>query len=118
MFLVAEDDDGVLLGLASAGAGDDETSGSFAEIGSLYVLPDRHGQGVGGSLLKAACRELVDLGYSALRIGVLAANLPARAFYQAMGGREVDQRMFDEEGHLLPMTVYAWADITTVAYRG
>jgi ribosomal protein S18 acetylase RimI-like enzyme len=118
VFLVAEDDDGVLVGLVSGAAAADEPSGSIAEIGSLYVLPSRRGQRVGRSLLGAACRELGDLGCSSLRIGVLAANLPARAFYQAMGGREVDQRMFDEEGHLLPMTVYVWADITTVAYRG
>lgn len=118
IFLVAEDDDGLLVGLVSGTAAADEPSGSIAEIGSLYVLPSRRGQGVGRSLLGAACRELGDLGFESLHIGVLATNLPARAFYQAMGGREVHQRTFDEEGHLLPLTIYAWPDLTTVAERG
>ena len=41
-------------------------------------------------------------------------NRPARAFYEAMGGHEIGQRTFDEQGVLLPETVYAWPDITTV----
>jgi len=115
VFLVAEDDAGVLIGLVSGTTGDvDDQSGSIAEIGALYVLPDRRGQGVGGSLLRAASKQLAELGFSALHIGVLAANSPARGFYEAMGGREIDQRMFDEEGYLLPLTIYAWADITTL----
>ena len=86
-------------------------SGSIAEINALYVLPDRLGRGIGGSLLREAASELATLGFSALHVGVLAANLPAREFYEAMGGREIGQRMFDEEGYLLPMTIYAWSDI-------
>ena len=41
-------------------------------------------------------------------------TLPARGFYEAMGGREIGQRMFDEEGYLLPMTIYAWPDIAVL----
>jgi RimJ/RimL family protein N-acetyltransferase len=54
---------------------------------------------------------LAELGFSTLHIGVLTANLPARRFYEAMGGREIGQRTFDEEGYLLPVTIYAWSDI-------
>ena len=36
---------------------------------------------------------------------------PARRFDEAMGGQEIGQRTFDEEGYLLPMVVYAWPDI-------
>jgi GNAT superfamily N-acetyltransferase len=111
VLLVAEDEGGVLSALVSgtAAAGDD--SGSIAEINALYVLPDRLGRGIGGSLLREAASELATLGFSALHVGVLAANLPAREFYEARGGREIGQRMFDEEGYLLPMTIYAWSDI-------
>jgi hypothetical protein len=31
-----------------------------------------------------------------------------------MGAREIGQRTFDEEGHLLPMTIYAWLDISAL----
>lgn len=112
--LVAEDDAGALIGLVSGSPADAEPSRSIAEIGALYVLPDRRGQGVGGSMLRAASRELAGLGFSALHVGVLSANLPARAFYEAMGGREIGQGTSDEEGHLLPLTIYGWSDITTL----
>ena len=115
VLLVAEDDGGSLSALVSGTAAGDDASGSTAEIGALYVLPDRRGQGIGGSLLREAASELARLGFSALHIGVLAANLPARGFYEAMGGREIGQRMFDEEGYLLPMTIYAWSDIGVLA---
>lgn len=85
VLLVAEDDAGVLSALVSGTAADDDASGSIAEIGALYVLPERRGQGIGGSLLRAAASELAKVGFSALHIGVLTANLPARGFYEAMG---------------------------------
>ena len=115
VLLVAEDDAGALSALVSGSAADDDPSGSIAEIGALYVLPDRRGQGFGGSLLRAAAGELADLGFSVLHIGVLTANLPARGFYEAMGGREIGQRTDDEEGFLLPVTVYGWSDITALS---
>ena len=113
--LVAEDGAGVLNALVSGTAADDDPSGSTAEIGALYVLPDRRGQGIGGSLLRAAAAELDDRGFSSLQLVVMTANLPARAFYEAMGGREIGQREVDEEGHLLPGTVYGWPDLTALS---
>jgi ribosomal protein S18 acetylase RimI-like enzyme len=115
VLLVADDDEGSLTALVSGSAADDDRSGSIAEIGALYVLPDRRGRGFGGSLLRAAASELADLGFSALHLGVLTANLPARGFYEAMGGREIGRRTDDEEGYLLPVTVYGWSDITALS---
>lgn len=89
-------------------------AGSIAEIGALYVAPEHHGQGIGGALLRTAASELVTLGFSALHLGVLTANLRARSFYEAMGGHEIGQRTFDEEGYLLPVTLYGWSDINTL----
>jgi ribosomal protein S18 acetylase RimI-like enzyme len=114
VFLLAEDARGVLVGLVSGGAAEDDPSRSTAEVGVLYVLPDHQGSGIGSALLRAACRELAARGFSALHIGVLAANLPARRFYEAMGGREVGGRTTDEEGYLLPLTIYAWPDIAAL----
>ena len=114
VMLVAEDDAGVLTGLVSGTAADEDSSRSIAEIGALYVLTERRGEGIGRSLLRAAAVELAALGFSRLHISVLTANLPARGFYEAMGGREIGQGTFDEEGYLLPVTIYAWADIRTL----
>jgi ribosomal protein S18 acetylase RimI-like enzyme len=112
--LVAEDDAGVLIGLVSGTVVADEPSGTTGEVGALYVASDCRGQGVGRALLREAAGALGGQGCSSLRIAVLSANLPARGFYEAMGGREVDARTFDEDGFLLPMAVYAWPDLATV----
>ncbi len=117
VLLVAEDDAGVLIGLVFGSAVDEEPSRSIAEIGALYVLPDRRGQGVGGSMLRAASRELAALGFSALHVGVLSANLPARTFYEAMGGCEIGSGTSDERGNLLPLTIYGWSDIGALIGR-
>jgi ribosomal protein S18 acetylase RimI-like enzyme len=115
VLLVAETDTGEPVGLVLATEDEDDASGSTAQIDALYVRPGRQGQGVGRRLLRGAARELAALGFARLRIGVLTANLPARAFYEALGGHEIDQRMFDEEGDLLPGTVYEWSDITALS---
>jgi GNAT superfamily N-acetyltransferase len=109
--LVAEDDGG-LLGLVSGGAAEGAVSATTCEIGALYVHSQHHGHGIGAALLRAAARQLGELGFSELHIGVLSANSPARAFYESMGGREIGHDTDDEEGYLLPVTIYGWADIT------
>ncbi len=114
VLLVAEDEAGVPIALVLGTEAEDDPSGSTAQIDALYVLPHRQRQGIGRWLLQEAASELASQDFSVLQIGVLTANLPARAFYEAMGGHEIDQRTFDEEGVLLPETVYAWPDITAV----
>lgn len=103
------------LALVMGNQDGEDSSGSTAQVGALYVRPDHRGQGIGRALLGEAARQLARLGFSALHIRVLTLNRPARAFYEAMGGHELGQRTFDEEGVLLPETVYAWPDITTLA---
>jgi RimJ/RimL family protein N-acetyltransferase len=47
-------------------------------------------------------------GATRLHIGVLAANEPARRFYEAIGGRLVGSRPYEEDGYTLEEAVYAW----------
>jgi ribosomal protein S18 acetylase RimI-like enzyme len=113
VILVAEND-ADLVAVLSGGTTQADLSGAIAEIGALYVLPARRGEGIGRSLLRAAATALAKLGFTELRIGVLSANLPARAFYEAMGGREIGQRTVDEEGYPLRESIYAWPDLTAL----
>ena len=110
VLLVAEDESGVVVGLVLGTPGQDDADRA-AEIGAIYVLPNRHRMGTGTALLRACADQLARRGFSRLRVSVLTANLPARAFYEAIGATEIDHGTFDEEGHLLPLTVYEWADI-------
>lgn len=109
VLLVAEED-GALLGQALVRADEDGT----AWLLSLYVAPDRLRRGTGRALLLEAARAVFARGCTRLRLGVLSANTPARAFYRALGGLEVGTRTFDEEGHALPETVLAWDDLASL----
>jgi GNAT superfamily N-acetyltransferase len=111
VLLLGESRTGEPVALVLATEDDDDESGATARVKALYVQPDAQGHGVGRLLLTRVAEELVSRGFSRLHIGVLTANRPARAFYEAMGGREVGQRTFDEEGVLLSETVYEWPDL-------
>lgn len=109
VLLVADDPAGQLVGLAYGRPTGDDGAARTAEVRALYVAPTHRGQGIGAALLRAVTRELSRLGFVAVRLEVLSANLPARGFYEHLGGHEVGHGTFDEDGYLLPVTVYAWS---------
>jgi GNAT superfamily N-acetyltransferase len=80
--LVAENEDGRIVGFASFGPDRaDETEG---ELYAIYVTPDHWGGGVGRQLLTAAKEHLRESGYRRMRLWVLAGNERGRQFYERM----------------------------------
>jgi GNAT superfamily N-acetyltransferase len=55
------------------------------ELYSLYVASDSWRCGFGRQLLAASMRRLGDSGFNAVTLWVLAANGPARRFYERCG---------------------------------
>lgn len=109
---VAEDEAGSVVGLVMGRPAEDyEATG---EISVIYVHQSHQGRGLGRRLVSAVAAQLQEMGFSALHIGVLAANAPARAFYERLGGRVVFERDFDEDGEKLLEVVYGWNDIGAV----
>jgi ribosomal protein S18 acetylase RimI-like enzyme len=78
------------------------------EVDALYVAPDHQGRGVGRRLLSASFERLRAAGAENARVVVLAANAPARQFYEHMGGGEAGSAEIDEDGEVLPATAYSW----------
>ena len=74
-------------------------------LGRIYVQPDRWAEGVGTRLLDRVETEVRDRGASRLRLGVMAENTRAVAFYESRGFDRV------EEGHddRLDVTRYVYA---------
>jgi len=115
---VAEDEHGELLGLALGGPANVAGGPPTGAVYALYVRRSAQGRGVGRRLVHAVAADLAQQGMTALQIGCLAANAPARRFYEALGGRLVGERLFDEDGVLLPEVVYGWADLETLGAHG
>ena len=78
--LVAEDDDGRVVGMAAYSLDDDALV-----LWKLYVLPDLHGTGVGGALMDAVLVAARAPGR--VRLAHLDGNTDARAFYASRGFR-------------------------------
>jgi ribosomal protein S18 acetylase RimI-like enzyme len=114
---VALDEGGAIVGLAMGGPADAAALLQTGVVYALYISTRHQGQGLGRRLAQTVAADLALKGMTALRIGCLAANTPARRFYEAIGGRLVDERLFDEDGVLLPEVVYEWMDIQALAAK-
>lgn len=63
-----------------------------AEVTTLYIRKEDHGQGVGAALLTHLFDEISCLGRREAFLWVLEKNAKARGFYERMGGRLVARR--------------------------
>ena len=115
---VAEEPGADLVGLVMGGLAKTDALPQSGQVYALYVRASHQGRGLGRRLVQAVAAHLAQLGMSALQIGCLAANAPARRFYESLGGRLVDERWFDEAGVMLPEVVYGWADIEALVALG
>ena len=88
-----------------------ESAEEIGEIDVLYVRESHQGQGIGRRLVQAVAAHLAEMGMTTLHIGVLAANRPARGFYEALGGRVVEERLFVEGGFAEPGVIFEWRDM-------
>ena len=102
--LVATDEGRVIAVAAS-----EVTGADCAEVGSLYVDVPYQRSGIGRRLVESTIDHYRNLGISTLHIAVLATNLPARRFYERLGGRDAGTRD-DPDGLEI---VNAW-DLTSI----
>lgn len=75
---------------------DRDAANETGEITSLYVHPDAWRNGVGWALAKRGMTEGIGRGYQDLTLWVLASNVGARAFYEALGFRADGARKLEE----------------------
>jgi ribosomal protein S18 acetylase RimI-like enzyme len=85
--LVAEDGNGGLIGFCAVTtpSRDAKKDESLAEVGALYVDPDRWREGAGAAMLIAAFEKLKERGWREVVLWVLPENRRALAFYSRYG---------------------------------
>ena len=106
---VAESPDRQVVGFACAGPRREGDKVYHGEIYALYLLQNYQRQGLGRQLFRAAVAELNRREMTSLLIWVLAAN-PARAFYEAMGGKYLSEKDIEIGGQRLIEVAYGWID--------
>ena len=94
---VAEDEQGV-VGYASGVPSDDGYT-----LGSLYVHPDRQGEGIGTRLLARVEDAAREVDYDAVDLVVMAENDDSIGFYESKGYERVDDHydeLLDVDGYV------------------
>ena len=91
--VVAEDDDGAVVGFALAR----RLGRRLGLITDLYVVPSARGHGLATLLVRRVVARLRELGLDMVRLEVLATNDRARSIYAQWG--------FDEEGLALVVSL-------------
>lgn len=79
-----------VIGYATCGV----NRGNSGELFAIYVLPEWQRKGVGRRLWQRAIEHLRSLGAPEMIVWVLAANEPARRFYERQGATLLGVRAF------------------------
>ncbi len=97
-----------VVGFCSVGANrepDDEYSG---ELYAIYILQAYQRLGIGRRLMQAGAGWLRAQGHARFVLWVLRDNLPARHFYEALGGQAVREHQITIRGVDLPEVGYGY----------
>ncbi|NMH73606.1 GNAT family N-acetyltransferase [Bacillus sp. RO2] len=108
---VAEDNGGEIVGFSSGGK---ERSGKYdgydGELYAIYILKEYQGQGVGKALVQPIVDEIIGMGLSTMLVLVLKDN-ESRLFYEALGGKKLDELEVQIAGKKLSEVVYGWENL-------
>ena len=97
------DDEGRVVGYASG-----VPSGDGYTLGSLYVHPERQGEGIGSRLLARVEDAAREADYDAVDLVVMAGNNDSIGFYESKGYERVADHydeMLDVDGHVYEKSV-------------
>jgi GNAT superfamily N-acetyltransferase len=109
---------GSLVGFGSCGRQRDAAlaeAGYGGEIGAVYVLRAHQQRGAGRALMGALARALAEQGHAGASLWVLRENMPARLFYEELGGALIGQRHEEQPGASFVELAYGWRDLSALA---
>ena len=89
--------------------------GADGHVYALYILQRFHRRGIGRRLMGLAAAEWLQQEGKSFSVGVLTANQPARAFYEALGARFVRPDIYQWHGHALDESLYIFENLDQLA---
>ncbi|MDH5545484.1 MAG: GNAT family N-acetyltransferase [Gammaproteobacteria bacterium] len=112
--VILAEENSELCGFVCAYGNEDPTWGTF--IDNLHVRKERKRKGIGRGLMKEIAlwsrRHYPDAG---LYLGVLERNLSARRFYEALGARNQESRLWEPPGGGEVVDLrYVWSNLDSI----
>ena len=89
--------------------------GADGHINALYILRRFHRSGIGRRLVTMVAADWLARGGKGLSVGVLSANRPAVAFYEALGARFVRPDTYSWAGYDLAESIYVFNNLAELA---
>jgi GNAT superfamily N-acetyltransferase len=108
--LVAEDNDGKIMGYAGGQPERDGNPVYTGEVGDIYVLPSFQRQGIGSRFIASVVFSLKQQGHKAIMLWAFTAN-PYRKFYEDIGGQVIGEKINEIDGVKVSDTAYGWQDL-------
>ena len=100
-----------IVGIGACGKARDAEDPKRGEVYAIYLLDEAKRQGLGANFMREMAEALAANGYESLQLNVLKQNVPARKFYEKLGGKLEGNGVFKFEGVELPDVMYVWEDI-------
>jgi len=107
---LAEEENGQIVGFASAGVNRAEIADYQGELYAIYILREYQGNGIGRQLTEAVARRLLHEEIRSISVWVLEKN-PACRFYEALGGKKLLEKEINIGDTKLIEVAYGWKDI-------
>lgn len=111
-FVLAAYADGTAVGFVISGGSDEKhIENQNGHLWGLYISADYGRRGIGRKLIASAAGDWLAKGGTSMTIGVLAENIRARSFYEALGAKLVKLGTYEWDGYPLPDTVYVFENL-------
>ncbi len=114
---VAEEEVGHIAGFAGGGISRKDTPDYLGELYAIYILQEYQRRGIGRELTRTAVENLLKMKLDSMLIWVLAQNMLARSFYEALGGQLVRHSQHEIGGVPYEDVAYGWLDIRPLLTR-
>jgi ribosomal protein S18 acetylase RimI-like enzyme len=114
-FVLAAYENGNAIGFVISGATDEKhIENQDGHLWALYIAADHARRGIGRHLISCAAADWIKKGGTSITIGVLAENIRARSFYEALGAKLVKLGTYEWDGFPLPDTVYIFENLPSL----
>jgi ribosomal protein S18 acetylase RimI-like enzyme len=103
--------DGQTIGFSNYGFSQQKDEEFDGELYAIYLLRSAQGRGIGRALFTETVKGLMEMGASSMMLWVLKDNLPARGFYEHLGGVCLREKFIEIGGGRLIEAAYGWREL-------